>query len=199
MRFHGDWCGAETVLNQRNGRLALVLSLVVHLIILFSPALEKPTIKPESKLEVYLKPLVDEQAVVRAEDISDASVPESTKPAEVSRVRKHSDPSLDRPSERPKLASAQTALSVPLRQKLAQQVQAFYPDEYVQQGIEGDVVLRLFIAPETGAVIAIRVETPSQYALFNEAARQAALSSFSALTVGSAPEVILPVRFRLRN
>lgn len=204
MRFHGDLLGAETVLSQHSGRWALMLSLAVHLLVLYSPALEKHIIKPEPVLEVYLKPIADRTLVVPepilpelpASDVAKQPLKqpfEEFHPSKTPRLNKSPKKQQDDPGQSV-LASGLTA---PLRQKLAQQVRAFYPDEYVQQRIEGEVVLRLFIDPATGAVIAIRVETPSRHVLFNEAARQAALSGIPSLAMGSAPEVLLPVRFRL--
>lgn len=206
MHFHGDLCGAESVLSQHNGRLALLLSLAVHLLFFFSPMLENPAIKPERALEVYLKPIADKTLVVPesilpelpAPDVAEQPLMRSADEANSSKPPRLNKPPKKQQGE-PSQSLLASGLTAPLGQKFAQQVRAFYPDEYVQQRIEGDVVLRLFVDFRTGAVIAVRVETPSRHVLFNEAARQAALAGIPSLGEGSAPEVLLPVRFRLGN
>lgn len=178
--------------------------MVVHLLVLGWPLLRQPAMKPESKLEVYLKAPLETKTVEPAPPMSEPLPTEIIEQvskekranSDKSAVSKMASVKPQQKSEQPVL-SGPLGLSSQLKQKLTQQVQAFYPDEYVQQRIEGEVLLRLFVEPSTGAVIAIRVETPSRYPLFNEAARQAALSSVTALLPGSAPEILLPVRFRL--
>lgn len=192
------------MLSHQNGYLALVMSLIVHMVVLWSPTLHKPAIKPEPTLEVYLKPLLETIPAAPSPPTSELAPREMIEQTDKEK-RANSEKSVaskmapvkpQQKSEQPVL-SGPPSLSSQLKQKLAQQVQAFYPDEYVQQRIEGEVVLRLFVEPSTGEVIAIRVEIPSRYPLFNEAARQAALSSVTALGAGMGSEVLLPVKFRL--
>ena len=71
-----------------------------------------------------------------------------------------------------------------------------YPAEAIERGLQGEVLVLLFL-DESGNAIAARVEASSGHALLDDAAVLAA-RSLRALP-GSAPrEALLPVRFRLR-
>lgn len=74
--------------------------------------------------------------------------------------------------------------------------QPFYPEAAIAQGLEGEAVVRLFL-DESGDAVAARLESSSGHALLDDAAVHAARAVRS-LPVGSASEVSLPVRFRLR-
>ena len=74
-----------------------------------------------------------------------------------------------------------------------------YPREAIEQGIEGEATVLLFL-DESGNAIAARLEASSGHALLDDAAVRAA-RGLRALPVpsGGAPrEALLPVRFRLR-
>ena len=71
-----------------------------------------------------------------------------------------------------------------------------YPREAIEQGIEGEATVLLFL-DESGNAIAARLETSSGHALLDEAALRAA-RSLRSLPAGAPREALLPVRFRLR-
>lgn len=71
-----------------------------------------------------------------------------------------------------------------------------YPREAIEQGIEGEAMVLLFL-DESGNVIAARLEASSGHAQLDEAAVRAA-RTLRALPEGAPREALLPVRFRLR-
>ena len=71
-----------------------------------------------------------------------------------------------------------------------------YPREAIEQGIEGEATVLLFL-DESGNAIAARLETSSGYALLDDAAVRAA-RTLRSLPEGAPREALLPVRFRLR-
>lgn len=85
----------------------------------------------------------------------------------------------------------------PVRQAQAQIRKALlYPPEAIAQGLEGEVLVMLFL-DGTGNVIAARVEVSSGEVLLDNAAVRAA-RQIRALETGS-QHVLLPVRFRLEK
>ncbi|MDD5249477.1 MAG: energy transducer TonB [Rhodocyclaceae bacterium] len=74
--------------------------------------------------------------------------------------------------------------------------QPFYPEEAIARGLEGEVLVRLFL-DESGNAITARLERSSGHDILDEAAVRAARSVHS-LPAGTPGEVLLPVRFRLR-
>ncbi|MBL8484145.1 MAG: TonB family protein [Rhodocyclaceae bacterium] len=102
-----------------------------------------------------------------------------------------------KPPPRPALArksDTRPALPTALERELGRHLH--YPLQAIEQGLEGDVVVRIFL-DESGTVIAARVEQSSGHALLDEAAVTAA----RALRTAAAAEprdTLLPVRFRLR-
>lgn len=71
-----------------------------------------------------------------------------------------------------------------------------YPLEAVERGLEGDVMVRVFL-DDAGNVIDSRLEASSGHALLDAAALRAA-RTLRALPDSSARETVIPVRFRLR-
>ena len=71
-----------------------------------------------------------------------------------------------------------------------------YPLEAVARGLEGDVMVRVFL-DGTGDVIAARLERSSGHALLDEAAVRAT-RSLRGLPDTMAREALIPVRFRLK-
>jgi periplasmic protein TonB len=72
----------------------------------------------------------------------------------------------------------------------------FYPPEAIARGLEGEVLVLLFL-DETGNAIAARLEASSGHALLDDAAVRAA-RTLRALPDSAPREALLPVRFRLR-
>ena len=71
-----------------------------------------------------------------------------------------------------------------------------YPREAIEQGIEGQATVLLFL-DESGNAIAARLETSSGHEVLDDAAVRAA-RTLRALPGGAPREALLPVRFRLR-
>ena len=71
-----------------------------------------------------------------------------------------------------------------------------YPREAIEQGIEGEATVLLFL-DESGNAIAARLEASSGHALLDDAAVRAA-RTLRGLPSGAPREALLPVRFRLR-
>ena len=72
----------------------------------------------------------------------------------------------------------------------------FYPPEAIERGLEGEVLVLLFL-DASGNAIAARIEASSGHPLLDQAAVRAARTLRS--LPGSAPrEALVPVRFRLR-
>jgi TonB family protein len=81
-------------------------------------------------------------------------------------------------------------------QPIEDPLNSYYPDAYVSKRLNGDVLLRLKVESGTGKVVGASVEIASPYGLFNDAAKEAALSLMPTVTIGLPSEVLLPVRFR---
>lgn len=71
-----------------------------------------------------------------------------------------------------------------------------YPREAIEQGLEGEATVLLFL-DESGNAIAARLEASSGHALLDEAAVRAA-RTLRGLPGSASREALLPVRFRLR-
>ena len=71
-----------------------------------------------------------------------------------------------------------------------------YPREAIEQGIEGEATVLLFL-DASGNAIAARLETSSGHALLDDAALRAA-RTLRTLPDSAPREALLPVRFRLR-
>lgn len=86
-----------------------------------------------------------------------------------------------------------------VRQHLRKLDQAgqFYPAEAIQRGIQGEVEV-LMVLDELGKVVAARVERGSGHAILDEAALRA-IRSLSAVAADAPRQVVLPVRFRLKQ
>lgn len=73
----------------------------------------------------------------------------------------------------------------------------FYPAEAITQNLEGEVQV-LLIIDEAGKVSAARVEQGSGHAILDAAALRA-VRSLQSLPDDAPRQVVLPVRFRLKN
>lgn len=98
--------------------------------------------------------------------------------------------------------SPQTAAPPPTRVQPARRANAqiarelLYPPEAIARGLEGQVLVLLFL-DASGNAIAARLEASSGYALLDNAAVRAA-RTLRALPNSVPREALLPVRFRLR-
>ena len=71
-----------------------------------------------------------------------------------------------------------------------------YPLEAIDRGLEGEVLVMLFL-DDSGNAVAARVETSSGHAILDEAAVRAA-RTLRSLPAAAPREALVPVRFRLR-
>ena len=96
----------------------------------------------------------------------------------------------------PATTPSTTTSSIVVRQALAQLAEhLLYPVEAVNQGLEGEVLVMLFL-DASGNVVAARVERGSGHPILDQAA-VAAARRLRALPASTSMEVLLPVRFRL--
>lgn len=84
-----------------------------------------------------------------------------------------------------------------LRQALAQVAERLlYPPDAIARGLEGEVLVLVFL-DESGTAVAARVERSSGHAVLDEAA-VAAARTLRSLPADAPRETLLPVRFRLQ-
>lgn len=172
--------------------VSLALHLLTALLTELYPVSETPLL-PVQRVEARLHVLALEEKV--DPEALEPETPELAEP-QANRERAMADPGQDflkskqeEKSEQNRVSDAQSSLNAGTA--------AYYPDAYVRQGIEGEVLLRVFVDAVKRRVLDIQVEKPSRHALFNEAARQAASAFLQNLPANTPAEVLLPVRFRL--
>jgi protein TonB len=155
-------------------RLALLLSLILHLTLILAPAW--PSIVPtarQPRIEVSLPP--PEQAVSLADNVA-------TEPGEA-------EPTMHPPPEPPRLAGAQLR-----RAQAAVSRHLYYPPEAVAKGLEGEVILLLTLST-SGQLTGVEIARSSGHALLDQAALDAA-RRIGGLP-GSKRQLLFPIRFRL--
>jgi protein TonB len=105
---------------------------------------------------------------------------------------------LTRPAEAPPRGNAPHGLAGEAARSAHTQLSRalLYPREAIEQGIEGEATVLLFL-DESGNAIAARLEASSGHALLDDAAVRAA-RTLRALPGNAPREALLPVRFRLR-
>ncbi len=120
------------------------------------------------------------------------TLPEPPKTAE-------SKPPPKRDMPRPAPAKAPKTWTQTVRDHLKQldRTGQFYPAEAIARGLEGDADV-LLVLGEDGRVTATRLERSSGHPLLDEAALRA-VRSLQSLPMDAPRQVVLPVRFRLRN
>jgi len=167
--------------------LALVASLLLHLLPLLSAWLQQqaaPPPPPAPPLTARLTPPpMPEQPQL--------TLPEQPKPKSAPPPPPRPDKALKSPGKAP---NWQEEIHRQLRKQQAQGL--FYPAEAIAQGLEGEVLV-LMILGENGQVAAARVEHGSGYRLLDDAALRA-VRSLRSLPADAPRETLLPVRFSLR-
>jgi protein TonB len=184
---------------------ALALSLLLHALVfaavgwLVEPV-RRAVALPEAQLEVTLRTREVLTRLRLPPYLEESPQPASRPPARM------------QPAQVPaahdgyKAKAARTAIAANftpvLEGEAAQQANAhmarelFYPPEAIARGLEGQVLVLLFL-DAAGNAIAARLEASSGHALLDDAAVRAA-RTLRALPDSAPREVLLPVRFRLR-
>ncbi len=185
---------------------ALVLSLVLHAALLASgvriasvlPRPADPALKV--RLADPLPVPAAQPELHRPEDTAPAAAP-AVKPA----AKPDSKPSsraaerrLTRPPETVARAASGSTLTGEAERRAREQIsrELLYPLEAIERGLEGEVLVMLFL-DEAGNAIAARVEASSGHKLLDDAAVRAA-RGLRALPASAPREALVPVRFRLR-
>jgi protein TonB len=187
---------------------ALALSLVLHAALLASgarlsallPSVARP---PDLTLKVRLAdplpvPAPQPELMMREDTPREAppAAKPSTKPATTPLEKR-----LVRPSAEPQHAASASGVAVlsgeparRAREQIAREL--LYPLEAIEQGLEGEVLVMLFL-DDSGNAIAARVEASSGHRILDEAAVRAA-RTLRSLPASAPREALVPVRFRLR-
>jgi len=191
---------------------ALLCSAVLHGVLLAVPAAPAKPVPAVARLEARLRP-------PPATPAQRQEAPPEAKPAPPEPEQKEPPAKAQKPQKPPKPPKAEKpspAKPAPVRFKEPPATfngypvlsggaaryalnqlgrQPLYPQEAIDLGLQGEVLLLLFL-DGAGNVLAARVERSSGHALLDQAAAKAA-RQLKALPEGAARETILPVRFRL--
>ena len=173
--------------------------------LLLSILLHAAVIEGITRLAAAVKRDSPEPALaVRLRDVpKPATEPTPPPPAPRLELPKESQPNasaapLTRPASQTPRGDRPAGLSGPAARSAYSQISRalLYPREAIEQGLEGEATVLLFL-DESGNAIAARLEASSGHALLDDAAVRAARTLRG--LPGSAPrEALLPVRFRLR-
>ncbi len=183
---------------------ALALSLVLHAALLAQgarlatllPAIARP---PDPALKVRLtEPLslpAPQPELLKREDNPREAAPAlkpAAKPVEKRLVRP------PEPTRRAATTPGVEQLTGEAARKAREQIarELLYPLEAIERGLEGEVLVMLFL-DEAGNAIAARVEASSGHAILDQAAVRAA-RTLRSLPSSAPREALVPVRFRLR-
>jgi len=173
---------------------ALLISFALHALLIAAPALRgKP--QPLPPLTVSLREAPPAPAV---------EVPSPEPPGRIlpQKRPRHAAPRHAPPPAEPRPVARQTVslqrLSGEAARAAGEQMarELLYPLEAIERGLQGEVLVLLFL-DERGNAIAARLEESSGHALLDDAAVRAA-RTLRALPASAPREALLPVRFRLR-
>jgi protein TonB len=181
---------------------ALLLSLVLHAALLAS-GVRLPWLLPGiiSPTDPVLKVRLPDPLPVPAAQ-PELVMPEDTPPAAAPAVKPAARP-VEKRLTRPPSAVARAPAGVGelsgeaarrAREQIAREL--LYPLEAIERGLEGEVLVMLFL-DEAGNAIAARVEASSGHKLLDDAAVRAA-RTLKSLPASAPREALVPVRFRLR-
>ncbi len=167
--------------------LALLLSVILHFApligeIVSTPAKTRPPI-PEAVVK----------ATIRPAELAPADIP--------LRLEKPPPPSSALPkkpdSTKTTQSPAKWTSSVRQQLKAQQERGEFYPAEAIARGLEGEALV-LVMLDASGEVSAARLESSSGHKILDGAALQA-VRSLHSIPADAPRELLLPVRFRLRQ
>jgi len=181
---------------------ALLLSLVLHAALLAS-GVRLPWLLPGiiSPTDPVLKVRLLEPLPVPAAQ-PELVMPEDTPPAAAPTVKPAARPAEKRltrpPSAVARASAGVSALSGEAARRASEQIsrELLYPLEAIERGLEGEVLVMLFL-DDAGNAIAARVEASSGHKLLDDAAVRAA-RTLKALPASAPREALVPVRFRLK-
>lgn len=182
---------------------ALAASLILHASLFafgarlaaLLPPLARPSAAPlKVRLAEPLPVPVTQPALLMAQDTAPAAAPAAPRVAEPAARR------LTRPPEQTRRADAPAGVQVlsgVAARKAAEQItrELFYPLEAIDRGLEGEVLVLLFL-DASGNAVAARIEASSGHAILDEAAVRAA-RTLRSLPASAPREALVPVRFRL--
>lgn len=182
---------------------ALLASILLHALLIAAvtrllPALRAPAPEVQApELRVQVRPAEIAPRPPETEAVKPIA-PRLSLPKEAQANASAARPLLAAPSATPPAEGTPKVLAgEAARAALAQLARAlYYPREAVEQGLEGQAMVLLFL-DESGHVIAARLEASSGHALLDDAAVRAA-RTLRGLPAGAPREALLPVRFRLR-
>jgi protein TonB len=181
---------------------ALALSLALHALLfaagdwLYDPE-RRAIVVPAAQLDVVLRSR-EVPAKQQPRLFLDDSPQTAVRPPAPVRPAREPSAHVDHIAKAPSAAESTATLSgEAARQANAQMArELLYPPEAIARGLEGEVLVLLFL-DASGNAIAARLETSSGHALLDDAAVRAA-RMLRALPDSAPREVLLPVRFRLR-
>jgi periplasmic protein TonB len=180
---------------------ALALSLALHALVfaagdwLYDPE-RRAIVVPAMQLDVMLQPR-EIPAKQQPRLLLDESPQTAVRPPAPVRPAHEPSAHVGHVAKAPSVAASAAPLSGDAaRQANAQMArELLYPPEAIARGLEGEVLVLLFL-DASGNAIAARLETSSGHALLDDAAVRAA-RTLRALPDSAPREVLLPVRFRL--
>lgn len=174
---------------------AYLASVALHLL----PAM--PALMAQPPRPLPPSPMPSLNVALRPPPLPPLKLPEPPKEASSERTPPPAPNKQQRPPPPPahKPAARTASWTEQIRQHIRKLDQAgqFYPAEAIQRGIQGDVDV-LMVLDEAGKVVAARVEHGSGHAILDEAALRA-IRSLTSVPADAPRQVVLPVRFRLKN
>lgn len=168
--------------------LALIVSFLLHGLPFLPdllPAAKPPRRPPPLVAELRTPPPLQPELMLK--EPAPAPVPDTTRPSPPSKVAPV------KPTPRPPKAG--WLAEVQKQFKKLDERGLFYPPEAIARGLQGEVLVLLFLN-EAGEVAAARVEQGSGHTVLDEAALRA-VRSLRSLPADAPRESLLPVRFRL--
>lgn len=176
--------------------LAFALSLAAHAAVLVGPPQARRSAAPPPAPPVLHARLAPPPASSPLPELTLATpAPMHKRPEPAAPARQQARPRLP-PTDHSRATPA-PRLFREARRQLAQLAAetGFYPLEAIQQGLEGEVWVEIFLDAD-GHVMAARIERSSGHALLDQAALKAA-RALRSLPADGLTQAVLPVRFRL--
>jgi protein TonB len=179
---------------------ACLLSVCLHLLLLFAPGGLPPQAPAKARLQATLQPKPDKTGATTtasADLLATHPLPQAALDAPTNTPPAPAQRSLPATARRTPVRTPPSKLSAAAlrRTQAALSKHLFYPPAAVEQGLEGDVVLLLAL-DERGHILTAEIAKSSGHALLDQAALDAA-RQIGALP-GNPQQTLLPVSFRLQ-